>query len=467
MLKHILSPLFIKLYASIIGVLFVSVILIQGIFIYEDHSTQYIDFVNKTKIPAQFITQLFIEGDQQYKTIIPLLEKMSLQSIVIHNSSSLNLALENSIIEKTIDNINIYQHKIDGRLFAVFNLDVNTFLLVSDFNDDLSMDNIPLNIRLVLENENTQNNYFQFIITTVSILFFVLIACILLIYIRSISKHILKLTHASQSFAQGDRKVRIQTDLPAPMNELAISFNHLAQELESTLDEQQIMSNALSHELRTPLTRLKLAVSLVKNKCTDQQVLPLICSIDEYVDDLDQLTNHILTIAKLQHENGQVLCIDTINIRQLINERINEFSLITQNKKMYIVADNNIIIEGDRLFLTLMIDNLIKNALHYCHSQILITINELNDQHIQIQIEDDGPGIVLDKIEQIFAPFSRLDASRNRDSGGYGLGLAIVKSVITRHQGEISISTGQLKGANFIVLLPYKQVPYNQPPNQL
>jgi two-component system, OmpR family, sensor kinase ParS len=64
-----------------------------------------------------------------------------------------------------------------------------------------------------------------------------------------------------------------------------------------------------------------------------------------------------------------------------------------------------------------------------------------------ISVDDDGPGVPPAERERLFEPFTRVEGSRGRDSGGMGLGLAIVRSVAEWHGGEASISDSPLGGA--------------------
>jgi len=100
-----------------------------------------------------------------------------------------------------------------------------------------------------------------------------------------------------------------------------------------------------------------------------------------------------------------------------------------------------------------MIVNLLRNAGRFatsiCRVSLYFTENE-----VTLIIEDDGVGIPPGKTERIFEPFTRLDPSRSRDSGGCGLGLAIVDSIIKKHNGVIEVVNGKLSGACFQITLP-------------
>ena len=98
-----------------------------------------------------------------------------------------------------------------------------------------------------------------------------------------------------------------------------------------------------------------------------------------------------------------------------------------------------------------VLHNLLRNACRYAEHRVHITV--IVDDGINILIEDDGLGIPAEDRERIFEPFTRLEDSRNRSTGGYGLGLAIAKRIIDAHQGKITVQDTVLGGACFRIRL--------------
>ena len=76
------------------------------------------------------------------------------------------------------------------------------------------------------------------------------------------------------------------------------------------------------------------------------------------------------------------------------------------------------------------------------------------DQTVSFEIRDHGPGIPPERMEEMFKPFSRIETSRNRETGGTGLGLSIARSIIHRHGGEISLQNADEGGLIVTVSLP-------------
>ena len=73
---------------------------------------------------------------------------------------------------------------------------------------------------------------------------------------------------------------------------------------------------------------------------------------------------------------------------------------------------------------------------------------------VQIDIEDNGPGIAAELMETVFEPFRRLETSRNRETGGSGLGLAIARNILRAHGGDILLHNLPQGGLKASVTLP-------------
>ncbi len=98
------------------------------------------------------------------------------------------------------------------------------------------------------------------------------------------------------------------------------------------------------------------------------------------------------------------------------------------------------------------LSNLIDNAVKYGQSARVSLV--LADNSLRILIEDDGPGIPEDRIEDVFSPFVRLEDSRNRETGGTGLGLSVARTIVRAHGGDITLGNRPEGGLCVWVKLP-------------
>ena len=113
-------------------------------------------------------------------------------------------------------------------------------------------------------------------------------------------------------------------------------------------------------------------------------------------------------------------------------------------------------VELDLKSMPYAITNLLRNAIKYAKTRIIVSAEVLGDQ-IQVHVDDDGIGIPVDERERVFSAFTRLDRSRDRATGGYGLGLAIARLVLEQHGGNASAAASPLGGARFTLSWPLSQ----------
>jgi two-component system sensor histidine kinase CpxA len=113
--------------------------------------------------------------------------------------------------------------------------------------------------------------------------------------------------------------------------------------------------------------------------------------------------------------------------------------------------DAPLIALADREFLLRSLSNLIRNAVRYAGSAGPVVIAGViagspENGEIVVTVSDSGPGVPQEEIDKVFAPFYRVEASRNRDTGGAGLGLAIVKSCVEACNGRVQCRNRQPSG---------------------
>jgi two-component system sensor histidine kinase RstB len=122
-------------------------------------------------------------------------------------------------------------------------------------------------------------------------------------------------------------------------------------------------------------------------------------------------------------------------------------------------------IEAEHRYLHRVVQNLAGNAVRYARSQVRLS-GGVTGNWAWVCVEDDGPGIPEKDRTRIFEPFSRLDDSRTRASGGYGLGLSIVQRIAFWHGGSVEVGQSpELKGARFIFKWPVRQALRNARPD--
>ncbi|MGM8888241.1 ATP-binding protein, partial [Psychrobacter sp. 1U2] len=178
--------------------------------------------------------------------------------------------------------------------------------------------------------------------------------------------------------------------------------------------------------------------------------------IDEDIEALNGLIDEILTYAKLE-EGSPKLDLEPVNLRELVEQVVRETNALGKSIKVVGQLPNaKVTAIADRRYLHRVIQNLAGNALRYAETTIVISAG-VKKGNAFVSVEDDGHGIPEEDREKVFIPFSRLDDSRTRASGGYGLGLSIVSRIAFWFNGSMKVDeSNSLGGARFVMTWPIK-----------
>jgi len=291
-----------------------------------------------------------------------------------------------------------------------------------------------------LEDAADEDDPIEIFITATFITLLLLIAIALFLYwpVKRLISWLQKLESASDAIGQEDYSVQLPTLNVSPFNQLSIRFNRMTSHIRNNLEEKRLLANAMAHEMRTPLSRARLALGLLQRKPDEQMQSELISDLDRYLDDLEKVTDNSLQLVQLQYSEANLtkLPLDIWLEEKLRSVRGRASNLNWESSL------NSCIIQTDERFLTLTIDNLLSNAERYAEQEIQVTLRQ-EDKKVVLTIQDDGPGIPQELREKALQPFSRLDESRDRRSGGIGLGLALVSTACQRLNIDLGLEDNQ------------------------
>jgi signal transduction histidine kinase len=139
-----------------------------------------------------------------------------------------------------------------------------------------------------------------------------------------------------------------------------------------------------------------------------------------------------------------------LDVRLLVESVVDDLADIGHD--VTVQSGTAITLEGDPIALRRAVVNLVENGLKY-GERVRVRLRSTGDGCV-LEIDDDGPGIPETMQQQVFEPFFRLEASRNRDTGGIGLGLATVRAIVLDHGGAVSLRNRKDGGLRAIVTLP-------------
>lgn len=220
----------------------------------------------------------------------------------------------------------------------------------------------------------------------------------------------------------------------------------------------------IAHDLRTPLTRLRADVEdALRHDDVEMHRGTLERVLDE-IQNMQNIVNALLTLG--QAEAGAMRVRKRIiDLSGLLEELLELYMPSAEERRLTLQGRiaPNLTIEADRQLLARIFANLFDNELKYVPAGGTILLTALaRGQHVEIQVEDDGPGIPLEMRDKIFERFTRLDPSRTL-SGGVGLGLSLVKAFAQLLQGDVRVAESRLGGAAFILTLPIAVADVSKP----
>ncbi|ALU45988.1 ATP-binding protein [Pseudoalteromonas rubra] len=281
---------------------------------------------------------------------------------------------------------------------------------------------------------------------TIKLLSYSLLALLLVIWLRPLWIDLVQLKRTSEKLASGSLDLTPTRSRFSAIYTLTQQIERMALKTASLMSNQKQLVNAVSHELRTPLARLKFALAMLAPKAPEQ-----VSAMEEDVTEMEVLIDEMLSYARLEFANQQ-LHMQQCDLAPLILDQLDKLAR-TSSKQLVTDVVSDVPVKCDPHQLTRVIQNLLQNADKYGQSTIRITLSRQHNMAVFL-VEDDGPGIPESKREQVFQPFSRLDKSRNKDTGGFGLGLAIVSKILSWHHTDCQIDDSELGGARFTLRLP-------------
>jgi heavy metal sensor kinase len=258
------------------------------------------------------------------------------------------------------------------------------------------------------------------------------------------------------------------------LERLSHALNRMIDRLEEALAHNHRFSADASHELRTPLTILR---GEMEEMLTFDDLPPLVVdnlvSAIEEVERMSRIVNSLMAITRLD-AGGERMNTEVVDLSALVRTTMEHMRLIAEEKNLplTLASERGAWVLADPLRMKQVLVNLIDNAIKYTPAHAEggdmepegggVSVNVFTaEAHVHLTITDHGIGISPEALPHIFERFYRADYARSRVAGGVGLGLAIVKSIVTAHDGTVSITSNTGKGSTVRVLLPLVKAPEN------
>ena len=276
-----------------------------------------------------------------------------------------------------------------------------------------------------------------------------------------VTKPVSALTATIKKMGRGDLSVRVPVRGSGELRELAVSYNAMAQQLES-LDKSrnQFVSNA-SHELKTPLATMKILLEnmLYQPDMPGELREEFMHDMNHEIDRLTGVVTDLLTLTQMDNNRMELHRAST-DVSDLALETLRKLAPIAAKRRHRLESriTPGVTAMVDASKVQQIIYNLTENAIKYTPEggEILVALSTTGNQII-LTVTDNGLGIPADDLPHIFERFYRVDKARSRESGGTGLGLSIVRQLVTLHDGEITVDSEAGRGSTFTVKLPCGQ----------
>ena len=280
-----------------------------------------------------------------------------------------------------------------------------------------------------------------------------------LVLSRRISHPVQALTMASKRLGQGDFSQRVQLHGKGEVEDLAQTFNSMADSLERAELLRRNMVTDVAHELRTPISNIRGQLEAIGDGLMkpDAHTLSSICEevmlLSRLVDDLQDLTLAETGELRLTRQaEGVVPLIGDIVAAVRPMAITNGITLDIDLPRQLPRCD----IDSHRTGQVLR--NLLDNAIAYTPEGGAITVaaRQLGNW-VEVSVADTGEGIPAEDLPNVFERFYRVDKSRARATGGTGLGLTIAKRLVEAHGGKIEVQSELGKGSRFSFTIPVSQ----------
>lgn len=212
-----------------------------------------------------------------------------------------------------------------------------------------------------------------------------------------------------------------------------------------------------SHELKTPLTSIKGYLDIIMRRMKRQSDPSLVHAqkMDEQLTKVISMVRDLLDISIRQ--SGQMeLNREMISVESIINQAIEEVRAVAHGHDIKVEGNMRVMIEGDRIKLGQLMNNLLNNAIKYSpeSDKVLVKVNSARDRLV-VSVQDFGIGISQTERNKIFEPYFRgNDAKRSHVPGGLGMGLFVCDEIVRNHQGRLWVDSIPGQGSTFSFMLP-------------
>lgn len=247
------------------------------------------------------------------------------------------------------------------------------------------------------------------------------------------------------------------------IEELANSYNRMAERIGGYLQRSRQFATDVTHELRTPLTILRGETEIgLRGEKSAEDLRQVLNSNLEEISRMGHLVDDLLMLSK--SELGEIpLKMEALNLNELLEELFFQGKIIAAPKQITVnlqAPKQKVSLFADANRIRQVFLNLLTNSIKYTPEGGTVTIDwSLQGEMARIIFIDTGIGIDYEHQQHIFDRFYRINKTGNRNDGGSGLGLAIAKWLVEAHGGNVMVCSTPGQGSSFAITLPLTPKP--------
>lgn len=236
--------------------------------------------------------------------------------------------------------------------------------------------------------------------------------------------------------------------------QLAGELKEANTELQYANQELEQFTSIVSHDLQEPVRTIKSFLQLIDLKMSQGQYDDLKTYIGKSINAANRMRELIQNLLHYSQLAKNEVVVEKIVVLDVVNEAIQNLKMAVENSRAQITIESDVEeIEGDRVQLVQLIQNLLSNALKFTkdeYPKVVVRCREEGD-HVKFSVTDNGIGIAEGDMEKVFEIFRRLHTKK--EYPGTGIGLAICKKIVDRHHGRIWPESEPGKGTTFYFTL--------------
>ena len=282
----------------------------------------------------------------------------------------------------------------------------------------------------------------------VSLLVVLISVIAMIILVRRQSDPLRQVAQAARAFGHGDldARVKLTEDHPEEVEELALAFNNMAQELQKSEYQRREFGANVSHELKTPMTTISGYIDGILDGTIPQSRQSYYLQIvSDETKRLSRLVRSMLDISRLQDGSVPEEKKIHFDMEEALGQVLITFEQKITDKKLNVDVDmpgHPVYTHACEDYVTQIIYNLIDNAVKFCPSGGTLGLRiEQGGGKVYVSVSNGGETIPAEELPLVFDRFHNIDKSRPQNRDGWGLGLYIVKTLVSSHGENISVTS--------------------------